>query len=73
MRILAILSAIALCCSGKDEANDQEKTHVYLADSESGLRIVDVSDPCNPREVGCYDTPGSAEGVFVLGGPGVCG
>jgi len=28
---------------------------------------VDVSDPAHPVEVGFYDTPGSAEGVAVLG------
>ena len=39
----------------------------YVADMESGLRVIDVSDPENPDEVGFYDTPGIAIGVFVAG------
>ncbi len=31
----------------------------------SGLRIINVSDPKNPRETGNYNTPGYAEDVFV--------
>ncbi len=33
----------------------------------AGLRVVDVSNPAQPREVGFYDTPGSAQGVAVSG------
>lgn len=40
---------------------------VYIADGKSGLRIIDISDPHYPREVGFYDTPGNAEDVQVLG------
>ncbi|MEA3377523.1 MAG: hypothetical protein U9R72_15150 [Chloroflexota bacterium] len=42
-------------------------TLAYAADGVAGLRIVDVSDPRNPIEVGAYDTPGYAEGVTVAG------
>ena len=38
----------------------------YVADS-SGLRIIDVSVPSSPSEVGFYDTPGWAWGVYVQG------
>ena len=31
----------------------------------SGLRIIDVANPANPRKVGFYDTPGWAGGVQV--------
>ncbi|MFQ5879413.1 MAG: carboxypeptidase regulatory-like domain-containing protein [Dehalococcoidia bacterium] len=37
----------------------------YVADFQSGLRIVDVSDPTDPVEVGLLDTPDTAYGVFV--------
>jgi len=37
----------------------------YLADGCGGLRIVDVSDPTAPREVG--DIPGYASGVALVG------
>ncbi len=30
-----------------------------------GLRIIDVSDPAHPAEVGFYDTPRSANGTAV--------
>jgi len=39
----------------------------YIADGESGLRIVDVSDPTRPKEVGFYDTNDCAEEVYVFG------
>jgi hypothetical protein len=39
-----------------------------VADYSSGLRVIDVSTPTNPNEVGYYDTPGDAEGVFCSGG-----
>ncbi|HAV42926.1 TPA: hypothetical protein DCX15_02785, partial [bacterium] len=32
-----------------------------------GLRIIDVSNPRSPKEIGYYDTPGYASGVYVLG------
>jgi hypothetical protein len=33
----------------------------------AGLRVIDVSNPSNPREVGFFDTPGYAYGVYVSG------
>ena len=41
--------------------------HAYLAAGESGLRIINVSNPAAPVEVGYYDTAGYAEGVAVSG------
>jgi hypothetical protein len=38
-----------------------------VADEESGLRIIDVSNPARPREVGSLDTPGQARGVALSG------
>jgi hypothetical protein len=29
---------------------------MYQADYRSGLRIVDISDPLNPKDVGTFDT-----------------
>ena len=37
-----------------------------VASGKRGLRIIDVTDPFNPVEVGSYDTPGYAVDVFVL-------
>jgi hypothetical protein len=43
--------------------------YAYVADAWEGLRVVDVSTPSNPTEVGFYDTPGwGAAGVAVAGG-----
>ncbi|MBN1920197.1 MAG: hypothetical protein JW892_03050, partial [Anaerolineae bacterium] len=43
--------------------------YTYVADGYGGgLRVVDVSNPAAPVEVGYYDTPGSALGVAVSGG-----
>jgi parallel beta-helix repeat protein len=40
----------------------------YVADGMAGLRLVDVSDPSDPLEIGAYDTPGYAESVAVVEG-----
>jgi hypothetical protein len=40
----------------------------YVADSSSGLRLIDVSDPAAPVEIGALDTPGKAHDVTVVGG-----
>jgi hypothetical protein len=45
------------------------RDYAYVADDWAGLRVVDVSDPTTPVEVGVYDTPGDAESVYVTGGP----
>jgi len=37
----------------------------YVAAAESGLRIVDVSNPEAPREIGALDTPGLARSVAI--------
>lgn len=41
--------------------------YAYIAAQAGGLRIVDVSDPSQPREVGFSDAPDSARSVFVSG------
>jgi hypothetical protein len=42
-------------------------SYAYVADRDAGLRVVDVSDPDAPVEIGFYDTPGSASGVALIG------
>jgi len=42
--------------------------YAYIADSDAGLTIVDVSDPTDPQVVGTIDTPGTAGGVDFAGG-----
>jgi len=39
--------------------------HAFIASSNSGLRVLDVSNPASPREVAQLDTPGSAIRVLV--------
>lgn len=43
-------------------------TLAYVAAGGAGLRVVDVSDPAHPTEVGAWDSLGYAEGVAVAGG-----
>lgn len=40
----------------------------YIADSEGGLRVFDIYYPNSPKEIGFYDTPGSAYGVTIDAG-----
>lgn len=37
------------------------------ADSSSGLRVIDITDPSTPAEVGFLDTPGTSQDVAVSG------
>lgn len=41
--------------------------HAYVACSEAGLEVIDVTNPAAPFRVGRYDTDGSAYGVAVAG------
>jgi hypothetical protein len=41
--------------------------YVYMADFASGLRVIDVSDPTHPQEVGFCTTPDFAYAVTVAG------
>ncbi len=43
--------------------------YAYVADGNSGLRIIDVSTPSTPTELGHCDTPGTAYGVCIRGVP----
>ncbi|MER3545820.1 MAG: hypothetical protein C4311_14815 [Chloroflexota bacterium] len=42
-------------------------SYAYIADGYTGLRILSISDPANPYEVGFYATPAFASGVAVAG------
>ena len=42
-------------------------SYAYVADGGDGLRIIDISDPKNPYEVGHYETGSYAKGVYVSG------
>ncbi len=39
----------------------------YLATGLDGMRVLDVSDPENPTEVGYFDSPGDVKSVFIQG------
>ncbi len=41
--------------------------YAYTADASNGLRIMDISDPTAPSQVGYYNTPGTAYNVVVAG------
>ena len=41
--------------------------YVYVADSGSGLQVIDITTPASPQIVGSVNTPGSANGVAVSG------
>ncbi|MDB9449258.1 hypothetical protein [Dolichospermum circinale] len=38
----------------------------YVADFDSGLQILDISNPAAPTLKGSYNTPGNARGIQVV-------
>jgi hypothetical protein len=44
-----------------------DERYAYVADGTAGLRIVDISAPDHPVEVGAWESPGYAEAVAVRG------
>lgn len=44
-----------------------QDNYAYLAGEDNGLIIVNISDPANPLEVGCYSTNLSANDIAVKG------
>ncbi|MFX0063974.1 MAG: LVIVD repeat-containing protein [Candidatus Hermodarchaeota archaeon] len=42
-------------------------SYAYLTDGDMGLRILDVSNPAEPREVGTLSTPSSPYEIRVMG------
>ena len=42
--------------------------YLYIPANEYGVRICDVSDPTNPRQVAYYDTVAKAKGITESGG-----
>ena len=41
--------------------------YAYVADGDSGLRVISVADPTQPADIGRLNTPGRLYGVIVLG------
>ena len=41
--------------------------HAYVAAGTSGLYVVDIRGPANPKLVATVDTPGEAKGVYPFG------
>ncbi len=50
---------------GQVEDIDITESKAYVAAGGAGLRIMDISAPTNPKEIGFVNTPGYAEGVAV--------
>ncbi len=66
---LPLKTARASLYDTPDAARDVfvDDNHAYIAEGDSGLQVVDISDPTDPDNVSDYDTPGIAVGVFVSG------
>ena len=60
---------LAGACNTPDSARDIHVSgdYAFVADYESGLQVIDITDPTNPTLAGDYDTPGYAWGVYVSG------
>ena len=57
---------------GTTEASDHNLyirgTTMYQSNYQAGLRVIDISDPANPREVGYFDTVPYGENTAGFGG-----
>ncbi len=56
-----------LAADGESQDVFVKDNYAYVAAGDI-LSIIDVSTPSSPKEVGYYDTPGYALGVYALGG-----
>ena len=57
----------ALRLGGRAQRVSLVETTAYVADSQAGLQVVDVSAPSMPTIVGTYKTAGLARDVAVSG------
>ncbi len=39
----------------------------YIVSGSDGLRLLDISSPADPQELGCYDTPGNCRSIVTAG------
>ncbi len=75
LTILNISNPAALSVAGKTNSNWADEvlgigvrgSYAYVATGNEGLRVVDVSNPTSPAEVGFYNTPGYAWDVAIDG------
>ncbi|MCI0513057.1 T9SS type A sorting domain-containing protein [candidate division KSB1 bacterium] len=51
-----------------DGAVTVEGNYAYIADGSGGLRVINITDPANPVEVGFYDGAAGARGVTAAAG-----
>jgi hypothetical protein len=54
---------IGVCDTHNAHGVAATEDYAYVADFDSGLRVISVADPAHPAEVGYYDTPHHAQGV----------
>ena len=47
--------------------SDAARIYACVANKDAGMQIVDVTSPTQPVLTGYYQTPGSSEGIAVLG------
>jgi hypothetical protein len=59
--------ALAVALDRRDDLTDGPGLLAYVADWGSGVRIIDVDDPTQPRELAWIDTSGVAAGVSAAG------
>ena len=45
-----------------------EGSYAYLAEDWAGMKVINISNPSSPREVGIWNTPGNAEEIAVSDG-----
>lgn len=52
---------------GNSQAVDVNENYAFVANSDRGLQVIDISEPGEPVEAAGYDSPGAAHGVTVSG------
>ncbi len=53
--------------SGSAEGIYVSGNYAYVADGESGLQIIDISNPSTPKFIGHCDTPNCANNIYLSG------
>ncbi|APT73009.1 hypothetical protein BG95_03030 [Thermosipho sp. 1063] len=65
--LIIFLAFLEGCLTNANQQIESSAKYIYAAGYSKGIFVLDVTDPVNPKKVGCLDTKGSAIGIYISG------